>query len=220
MPTPHVHQRLHNSWEKEEELRCFTHFAQVLIFICPFSAWGSLSSFLVTDTRGARRSWGMTWRANLCLAAPLLCLLWLPEQPADPVLLAAPEEVRAALGGSASVSCHYHRKYSDYTKYWCKGKIYELCTIVAKTPRKRWSNRTSIQDNKQRGFFTVTMTFLEERDEDVYWCVIARTGRNIYSGVRLRLSHAGRTHILRFTQDRIVRFARFWCCEVAELGIC
>lgn len=129
---------------------------------------------------------------SLPFAAPVLCLLWLPEQPVEPVQLSAPQEVRAALGGSVSVSCHYNHNYGDYTKYWCKGKIYEFCAIVVKTPRKRWSNRTYIEDNKQRGFFTVTMTFLEEHDEDMYWCVIARHGRNIYTGVRLRVSNAGR----------------------------
>lgn len=137
---------------------------------------------------------------NLCLfAAPVLWMLWLPGQAADAVQLSAPEEVRAALGGSVSVSCHYSHRYRDYTKYWCKGKKYEHCTIVVKTPKNRWSNRTFIEDNKQMGFFKVTMTFLEEDDEDTYWCVIARIGRNVYTGVRLRLSHAGtRQNIWRF----------------------
>lgn len=141
---------------------------------------------------------------SLPLAAPVLCLLWLPEQAADPFQLSAPEEVRAALGGSISVSCRYNQRYSDNTKYWCKGKTYELCTIVVKTPRNRQSNRNFITDNRQRGFFTVTMTFLEEHDDDMYWCVIARFGRNIYAGVRVRVSHAGRIWVFMSTHDRIV----------------
>ncbi|XP_011600983.1 CMRF35-like molecule 3 isoform X3 [Takifugu rubripes] len=98
---------------------------------------------------------------------PVLCVFWLPAGT-DPARLSAPEEVTAALGGSLTVSCRYAHTYRDHTKYWCKGKTYELCHIVVKTPRNRPSSRAFIEDYKQKGFFTVTMTSLEERDEDQY----------------------------------------------------
>ncbi|TWW56980.1 Cell division control protein 42 -like protein G25K GTP-binding protein [Takifugu flavidus] len=122
---------------------------------------------------------------------PVLCVFWLPVGT-DPARLSAPEEVTAALGGSLTVSCRYADTYRDHTKYWCKGKTYELCHIVVKTPRNRPSSRAFIEDYKQKGFFTVTMTSLEERDEDQYWCVISTSWRNVHTGVRVRISHAGR----------------------------
>ncbi|XP_070765966.1 CMRF35-like molecule 3 [Enoplosus armatus] len=120
--------------------------------------------------------------------APVLCLFWLTKNAVDSVQLSAPEVVTAAYGGSVTVSCQYDHHFREYTKYWCKGPIYELCTIVVKTPKKRHSDRSSIEDDKEAGVFTVTMTSLRESDKDMYWCVIARAGKNIYTGVRLRLS--------------------------------
>lgn len=51
-----------------------------------------------------------------------------------------------------------------------------------------YSERHSIADDKEAGVFTVTMTSLRESDNDMYWCVIARHGRNTRTGVRLRIS--------------------------------
>lgn len=133
---------------------------------------------------------------SLSFAASVLCLLWLPAHAANPVLLSAPKEVRAVPGGSFTVSCHYNHLYRDYTKYWCKGQPYELCTIVVKTPKNRWNGRVFITDHKEMGLFNVTMMSLEKKDEGMYWCVIARKGRNIFTGVRLRISHTGRRHLL------------------------
>ncbi|XP_041802531.1 CMRF35-like molecule 1 [Chelmon rostratus] len=121
--------------------------------------------------------------------APVLCLFWLTKHAVDSVLLSAPDVVTAAYGGSVTVSCQYDRQFTERTKYWCKGKIYELCSIMVKTPRNRQNDRCSIVDDKRAGVFTVTMTSLTKTDEDMYWCVIARHGKNVYTGVRLRLSH-------------------------------
>lgn len=89
------------------------------------------------------------------------------------------------------ISCQYNSIFRDNTKYWCKGKIYDLCTIEVKTPRKRVSERSFIEDDKEAGVFTVTMTSLNDYDEDKYWCVIATPGRNVHTGVRLHISHTG-----------------------------
>ncbi len=127
----------------------------------------------------------------LHFAAPVFCLLWLTKYTVDSVKLSAPEEVTAAYGGSVTVSCRYDHQFREHTKYWCKGPIYELCTIVVKTPKQRPSERSSISDDKDAGVFTVTMTSLKESDENMYWCVISRHGKNIYTGVRLVVSHTG-----------------------------
>lgn len=125
---------------------------------------------------------------SLYFAAPVLLAFCLPK-PAD--LLSAPEVVRAAYGGSVAVSCQYDREFRDNDKYWCKGTIYELCAIVVRTPWNQNSDRYSIADDKEAGIFTVTMTALRQSDEDTYWCVISRRGRNVHTGVNLFISKAG-----------------------------
>ncbi|XP_031700609.1 CMRF35-like molecule 3 [Anarrhichthys ocellatus] len=121
--------------------------------------------------------------------APVLCLLWLTKHAVDSVQLSAPEVVTGTYGGSVTVSCQYDSQFRDYTKYWCKGSIYELCDIVVKTPRGRQKGTSSIADDKEAGVFTVTITSLGASDDDMYWCVIARQGRNIFSGVKLSVSN-------------------------------
>ncbi|XP_074537997.1 CMRF35-like molecule 3 [Halichoeres trimaculatus] len=110
------------------------------------------------------------------------------EHSVDSAQLSAPERVTGAYGGSVIIACQYDQKFREYTKYWCKGSVYELCKIVLKTPKNRKSdNRSSIVDNKEAGVFTVTMTSLKKSDEGMYWCVIADHGRNPHVGVRLKL---------------------------------
>uniref|UniRef100_A0A672JFF7 Ig-like domain-containing protein n=2 Tax=Salarias fasciatus TaxID=181472 RepID=A0A672JFF7_SALFA len=107
--------------------------------------------------------------------------------------LSAPGAVTGAYGGSVTVSCRYSPRFKDNTKYWCRGPVYELCTIVTKTSWGQPNDRTSIVDDKESEVFTVTVTSLQESDKDMYWCVISRPGRNVYAGVRLHLSHAATT---------------------------
>lgn len=106
-------------------------------------------------------------------------------------LLSAPGSVTAADGGSVTVPCQYDQQFRENTKYWCKGIFYEFCSIVAKTPRNRENNRSSIRDDKEAGVFTVTMTSLRKSDQDIYWCVIATEGRNVHTRVSLLVSPAG-----------------------------
>ncbi|XP_057686263.1 CMRF35-like molecule 3 [Corythoichthys intestinalis] len=130
-----------------------------------------------------RNSWSLFGLFNA-----LLLFIWLPKNSADPDQLKAPSSIRAAYGESLTVPCWYDPKFRDYTKYWCRGAIYKLCKIVVKTPKQRYHERWSITDDKEAGKFIVTMTSLERSDEDMYWCVIARHGKNVFSGVKLIVS--------------------------------
>ncbi|XP_061530551.1 CMRF35-like molecule 3 [Phycodurus eques] len=120
---------------------------------------------------------------------PLLFILWLPKHSADPDQLKAPRLIRAANGGSLTVSCWYDSQFRDNSKYWCRGAVYEFCKIVVKTPKQRNHNRWSIADDKEAGAFIVTMTSVRQSDGDKYWCVVARPGRNIVAGVKLIVSN-------------------------------
>lgn len=127
-------------------------------------------------------------------AAPVFCLLYFMKHSVDSVNLFAPNEVVGTYGRSVKVTCQYNLRFKNYTKYWCKGRVYELCRIVVKTPKNRWSDRSSIADDRTAGAFTITTTSLRDSDDDVYWCVIATSGKNINTRVRLRISHTGMTH--------------------------
>lgn len=133
----------------------------------------------------------VTYLICLCFAAPLLFILWLPKHSAVPDELKAPKVVRGAFGESLTVPCRYQPKFRNSTKYWCRGPIYELCKIVAKTPKQRNHDRCSIADDKEAGVFIVTMRALRPSDRDMYWCVVARPGRNIFTGVKISLSNKG-----------------------------
>lgn len=128
-------------------------------------------------------------------AAPVFYLLFLLQHAVDCIDLSAPKEVVGTYGGSVKVTCQYNLRFKNYTKYWCKGRSYDFCRIVVKTPRNRWSDRSSIADDRTAGAFTITTTVLRDSDDDVYWCVIATSGKNVNARVRLRISHTGMTHM-------------------------
>ncbi|KAF6721216.1 CMRF35-like molecule 7 [Oryzias melastigma] len=123
----------------------------------------------------------------------LLSVLWLNKQRVGSIQLSAPEEVTGARSGSLTVSCQYDLEFKDNPKYWCKGSIYELCRIVVRTPKRKSTNRTFIVDDNRAGVFNVTMSLLRKQDEDTYWCVISRSGRNVFKRVALRISDVGET---------------------------
>ncbi|XP_034028820.1 CMRF35-like molecule 1 [Thalassophryne amazonica] len=127
------------------------------------------------------------------LNVPVLLVFWLMSHTVDLLQLSAPAVVTAPEGGSVTVNCQYGHQYREHTKYWCRGPIYKLCHIVVKTPRNCHSDRSSIVDDKRAMVFSVTMTSLRHSDEDKYWCVIARQGINVYTGVRLLVSSTVKT---------------------------
>ncbi|XP_076022620.1 CMRF35-like molecule 1 [Genypterus blacodes] len=156
-------------------------------------------------------------------AAPVICLIWLMEHSVDSAFrLSAPQVVTAEEGGSVTVPCQYGSRYEDYTKYWCKGDVYELCEIIVKTPKPRPPSRSSIVDDA--GFFNVTMTSLNKSDEGNYWCVIARIGRNVYTRVTVQVkrtvvttpTHAtvtpGQDEITWWAVLRWILFILMLCC--------
>uniref|UniRef100_A0A3B3WBC8 Immunoglobulin domain-containing protein n=1 Tax=Poecilia mexicana TaxID=48701 RepID=A0A3B3WBC8_9TELE len=122
---------------------------------------------------------------TLSFAVPFLCLLLLMKDKVDSVDLLAPEEVTASPGGLVKVACQYDLQFKERPKYWCKGSVYEFCRVLVKTTSRTQHDRYFIADDRAAGVFTVTMTSLVESDEDKYWCVISRYGRNIFKGVRL-----------------------------------
>ncbi|KAI1892473.1 hypothetical protein AGOR_G00133780 [Albula goreensis] len=100
----------------------------------------------------------------------------------------APRVVLGTVGNSVKVHCNYSDgSFMDNAKYWCKGGVYELCTVVVKTTGPTARKRFSISESKHARVFSVTLSSLRHQDEGKYWCVISKRLRNIYAPVYLRV---------------------------------
>ena len=62
-------------------------------------------------------------------------------------------------GGSLSIPCSYDEKYKSNIKYWCKGRYWSSCEIVAST---NTSGRTSVTDHPTQNMFTVELNSLHK----------------------------------------------------------
>ncbi|XP_034149774.1 polymeric immunoglobulin receptor isoform X2 [Esox lucius] len=78
----------------------------------------------------------------------------------------------ARTGGNITVPCHYHRMFKDNVKYWCKGRSWTFCKVMASTNPKWKTGRMLITDSPEELVFTVTMSNLQETDTDKYWCAL------------------------------------------------
>ncbi|XP_036976992.1 polymeric immunoglobulin receptor-like [Acanthopagrus latus] len=88
-------------------------------------------------------------------------------------------------GREVDVPCPYEEGYDSYVKYLCKNDCaYE--DVVVKT-EGAWESKYSIRDDKTSRVFTVTISKLSRADAGKYWCVVERSGKDIYSEVRLEV---------------------------------
>lgn len=107
------------------------------------------------------------------LPAFLLALSLLPWLPAFLCSVKTEGELAVMEGQSLIVPCHYEPQYAAYVKYWCRGKMREFCTSLARTgPRSAdpAGEKVSILDDPVQQVFTVTMRDLKEDDSGWYMC--------------------------------------------------
>uniref|UniRef100_A0AAR2IST4 Ig-like domain-containing protein n=1 Tax=Pygocentrus nattereri TaxID=42514 RepID=A0AAR2IST4_PYGNA len=76
-------------------------------------------------------------------------------------------------GGSLTIPCLYDKKYKSNRKYWCKGRDWLLCKIVAYT---NTSGGTSVTDHPTQNMFTVELKSLQDSDSGYYWCAVEISG--------------------------------------------
>lgn len=104
----------------------------------------------------------------------ILTLSLLPWIPAVLCKVTTEGELSIMEGQSLTIPCHYEPQYASYVKYWCRGKMREFCTSLARTDEPRSADpaekKVSVFDDQVQLVFTVTMNNLKEGDSGWYMC--------------------------------------------------
>ncbi|XP_054481247.1 polymeric immunoglobulin receptor [Anoplopoma fimbria] len=101
----------------------------------------------------------------------ILALCLLPWIPAFLCRVRTEGELSVMEGQSLTVPCHYDPQYAIYVKYWCRGKMREFCTSLARTDQANPAEgEVSIFDDPVQQVFSVTMSGLKEGDSGWYMC--------------------------------------------------
>ncbi|KAM9845404.1 polymeric immunoglobulin receptor isoform 2-T2 [Aulostomus maculatus] len=114
---------------------------------------------------------------------PQVCILVLSLMPWIPALLCGVttvKELSVLEGQTLAIPCHYEPQYASYVKYWCRGRMREFCSSLARTDDTDSVNpsdgKVSIFDDQVQLVFTVTMKGLKEDDSGWYMCGVERGG--------------------------------------------
>ncbi|XP_039860524.1 polymeric immunoglobulin receptor-like [Simochromis diagramma] len=93
--------------------------------------------------------------------------------------------VTGYLESEVNVSCSYGQGYESYEKYLCKNNCGDSDVLI--TTSKPVINKYRIHDDKTARIFTTTISDLHSEDAGKYWCGVTRTGKDIYTEVKLKL---------------------------------
>ena len=86
-------------------------------------------------------------------------------------------------GRDVQVSCSYDQGYEDYEKYLCKNDCGDSDVLITTSDRNK--TKYSIYDDKRTRIFTTTISDLHSKDAGKYWCGVTRSGKDIYTEVKL-----------------------------------
>ncbi|KAM4575502.1 complement factor H-like [Fundulus diaphanus] len=89
---------------------------------------------------------------------------------------------------AAMVSCPYAEGYEDYEKYLCKDDCSSDDVLITTSQRNTY--KYSIDDDKISRIFEVIISNLSFEDAGKYWCGVTRTGKDIYTEVKLEVGKA------------------------------
>uniref|UniRef100_A0A3B4B6W6 Immunoglobulin domain-containing protein n=1 Tax=Periophthalmus magnuspinnatus TaxID=409849 RepID=A0A3B4B6W6_9GOBI len=97
-------------------------------------------------------------------------------------------------GRSLTIPCHYEPQYASYVKYWCRGRMKDFCTSMARTDEPRTpemsAQKVMIYDDPVQLVFSITMTQLKEEDSGWYMCGVEIGGiwsADLYVAVHLQV---------------------------------
>ncbi|XP_019203049.1 polymeric immunoglobulin receptor [Oreochromis niloticus] len=93
--------------------------------------------------------------------------------------------VTGYLGSKVEISCSYGPGYQSYQKYLCRNDCGSGDVLI--TTSNPVKNKYRIHDDKTARIFTTTISDLQSTDAGKYWCGVTRTGKDIYTEVKLKL---------------------------------
>ncbi|XP_058647402.1 CMRF35-like molecule 2 isoform X2 [Onychostoma macrolepis] len=100
-------------------------------------------------------------------------------------------------GGKGMIKCTYQKKFTQNTKYFCRGKMPKTpligwCSDLIKTKEKdKWfdSGRFSLYDDTTAAVFNVTIRNLSEQDSGTYQCAVdIRNFEDSYTEVNITVA--------------------------------
>jgi len=82
-------------------------------------------------------------------------------------------------GGGVNITCKYDEKFTNKTKYFCKGEWSDCTDQIRTDIKNKWfdDGRFSLYDDTRSAVFTVTIRNLTEEDSGKYHCGVDRTFR-------------------------------------------
>lgn len=131
-------------------------------------------------------------------------------------------KVTVQKGGSITIPCHYHRRFLTNAKYWCKGRAWGLCRELVRTTTKPRIEGVFIRDYPSEQVFTITMTNLQVKDTNRYWCAVKMTGfkPTIRTSLELQVTEGmcNLTYLSKANKDRGQRKNKEGYLEEISLG--
>ncbi|XP_025764042.1 polymeric immunoglobulin receptor isoform X2 [Oreochromis niloticus] len=92
--------------------------------------------------------------------------------------------VTGYVGRDANVSCSYDQNYVSHEKYLCKNDCGNSDVLI--TTSQASKTKYSIYDDTSARIFTTSIFDLQYTDAGKYWCGVMRTGKDIYTEVKLK----------------------------------
>ncbi|KPP60375.1 polymeric immunoglobulin receptor-like [Scleropages formosus] len=86
-------------------------------------------------------------------------------------------------GGSVTIPCHYHQRYKEHVKYWCKGYTWSSCSTMVRSDSPQSKGEVSITDDPDKLVFNVTMRNLQENCSGTFWCGVEINGVPAYGAI-------------------------------------
>nr|XP_023659829.1 uncharacterized protein LOC111839813 isoform X3 [Paramormyrops kingsleyae] len=102
------------------------------------------------------------------------------------------KEVRGYVGGKVNIDCPYPADYIHVAKYWCQDPCKDADVLVKSEKSDTYisKGRFSLYDNSNGRSFRVTIKKLTLEDAGMYYCGVAKWGKDIYTEVHVNVSEA------------------------------
>uniref|UniRef100_A0A3B3TA08 Ig-like domain-containing protein n=1 Tax=Paramormyrops kingsleyae TaxID=1676925 RepID=A0A3B3TA08_9TELE len=100
------------------------------------------------------------------------------------------KEVRGYVGGKVNIDCPYPADYIHVAKYWCQDPCKDADVLVKSEKSDTYisKGRFSLYDNSNGRSFRVTIKKLTLEDAGMYYCGVAKWGKDIYTEVHVNVS--------------------------------